>query len=84
MKEPRVSSRLEDNLGSPFAPLLYSISTLHCLTVSLANDGAGLGTAWGEQRALRMLADAGFAEVEVHEAPGDPIDAIFLTHKPSP
>jgi hypothetical protein len=31
-----------------------------------------------------MLADAGFAEVEVHEAPGDQIDAIFLPHEPSP
>jgi SAM-dependent methyltransferase len=82
MKEPRVSSSLEDNVANPFAPLLYSVSTLHCLTVSLAEDGAGLGTAWGEQRALRMLADAGFPEVEVHEAPGDPIDGIFLSRKP--
>src|SRR5512133_999761 len=54
MKEPRVSSDLADNIGNPFAPLLYSISTLHCLTVSLAHSGAGLGTAWGEQVARRM------------------------------
>src|SRR5205823_12845060 len=47
MKEPRVSSNLEDNIGNPMAPLVYSTSTLHCLTVSLAHDGAGLGTAFG-------------------------------------
>ena len=37
--------------ANPLAPMLYSVSTLHCLTVSLADGGAGLGTAWGEQLA---------------------------------
>ena len=55
MKEPRVSSNLEDNIGNPFAPFIYSVSTLHCLTVSLAHGGAGLGTAFGEQVAREML-----------------------------
>jgi SAM-dependent methyltransferase len=82
MKEPRVSSNLEDNVGNPFAPLIYSISTLHCLTVSLAHDGAGLGTAFGEQVARQLLQEAGFGAVEVHEAPGDPTDAVFVTTKP--
>jgi SAM-dependent methyltransferase len=82
MKEPRVSSDLADNIGNHFAPLLYSISTLHCLTVSLAHGGAGLGTAWGEQVARRMLADAGFRDLLVYDAPGDPTDAIFISSKP--
>jgi SAM-dependent methyltransferase len=81
MKEPRVSSMLENNVGNPFAPLIYSISTLHCLTVSLAHDGAGLGTAFGEQVACQLLATAGFGEVAVHEAPGDPMDAVFVATK---
>ena len=46
-----VSSNLEDNLANPMAPFIYAVSTLHCLTVSLADGGAGLGTAWGEQTA---------------------------------
>jgi SAM-dependent methyltransferase len=78
MKEPRVSSNLEDNVGNPFAPLLYSVSTLHCLTVSLAEGGAGLGTAFGEQLARRLLSEAGFVDVVVNEAPGDPFDAVFV------
>src|SRR5262245_54157927 len=45
MKEPRLSSNLEDNIGNPFAPMAYAASTLHCMTVSLAEGGAGLGTA---------------------------------------
>jgi len=79
MDEPRVSSRLEDNMGNPMAPFLYAVSTLHCLTVSLAADGAGLGTAWGEQVAVEMLRDAGFGPVQIHDAPGDPGNAVFVT-----
>jgi len=37
--EPRASSNLEDNVGNPFAPWLYGISVLHCMTVSLAEAG---------------------------------------------
>jgi SAM-dependent methyltransferase len=82
MVEPRASSNLEDNRANPLAPMLYSMSTLHCLTVSLAYGGAGLGTVWGEQLALTMLAEAGFGEVAVHPAPGDPFDTVFVTSKP--
>ena len=82
MVEPRVSSDLAGNLANPQAPLLYSISTLHCLTVSLAGGGAGLGAAWGEELARSMLADAGFGDVVVHEAPGDPLNAVFVASKP--
>lgn len=83
MKEPRVSSNLEDNIGNPMAPLVYSTSTLHCLTVSLAHDGAGLGTAFGEQVARRLLGDARFTDVAVHNSPGDPMDAVFVSQKPA-
>ncbi len=48
------------------------------MTVSLAHGGAGLGTMWGEQVALRMLADAGFAEVMLHDVPDDPFDTLFV------
>jgi 2-polyprenyl-3-methyl-5-hydroxy-6-metoxy-1,4-benzoquinol methylase len=82
MNEPRISSNLEDNIGNPVAPMTYAISLLHCMTVSLAEGGAGLGTGWGEQVALGLLSDAGFGPVEVHDAPGDPGNAIFVTHRP--
>jgi SAM-dependent methyltransferase len=59
MMEPKAGSRLEDNLNSRGA-LLYGISTLHCMTQSLARGGAGLGSAWGRERAEQMAADAGF------------------------
>ena len=49
---------------------------------SLAHGGTGLGALWGEQRARKMLADVGFAEVAAHAAPGDPINPISVTTKP--
>jgi SAM-dependent methyltransferase len=78
--EPRASSNLEDNIGNPFAPWLYGISVLHCMTVSLAEGGAGLGTAWGEQTARRFLAEAGFTSVEVVEAPG-PQNSVYICRR---
>src|SRR5215207_8377587 len=45
--------------------------------------GAPFGPPWwGEQVALALLSDAGFGPVEVHDAPGDPGNAIFVTHRP--
>ncbi len=60
MVEPKVADRLEDNLQNPFATLLYGISVLHCLTQSLAHDGAGLGACWGEAKARDLVQEAGF------------------------
>jgi SAM-dependent methyltransferase len=82
MTEPAGADDLEENLGNPMAPILYATSTLHCLTVSLAHGGAGIGTVFGERLARRMLADAGFAGVERHPAPGDPMNAVYVTTKP--
>jgi hypothetical protein len=54
------------------------VSTMHCMTVSLADGGMGLGTMWGEQTARRMLAEAGFTSVEVHRDDGDLGSAYFV------
>lgn len=67
MVDIAASSRLEENLDRQFAAWMYTISCMHCMTVSLAQDGDGLGTMWGEQKALQMLADAGFPHVEVQK-----------------
>jgi 2-polyprenyl-3-methyl-5-hydroxy-6-metoxy-1,4-benzoquinol methylase len=78
MMDVKASSLLERNIGSPMAPLLYSTSTLHCLTVSLAYGGTGLGTVWGEELARQMLADAGFTHVEVHDVPDEPVNCLYV------
>jgi SAM-dependent methyltransferase len=81
LREPHGAGTLAENLGNPMAPVLYSVSTLHCLTVSLAHGGAGIGTIFSEQRARRMLAEAGFAEPGIRPAPGSPLDAVYVTRK---
>ena len=63
MVDIKASSKLEDNIGVPFASYLYAVSTMHCMSVSLGLDGDGLGTVWGRQLATSMLADAGFGDV---------------------
>ncbi len=72
------SSNLEENLDHPLGPTLYTFSVTHCMTVSLAQHGAGLGTVWGEQTARRMLADAGFTQVEVKQVPGDILNNYYI------
>ena len=82
MNEPRMPAALEDNLENPIAPFTYAVSTLHCMAVSLAHGGAGLGTGWGEETALRLLEEAGFGDVTVEATPGDPGNALFTTTAP--
>jgi len=71
------SSELADNVGVPMAPYLYTMSTMHCMSVSLAGGGPGLGTAWGHQVATRMLHEAGFTDVKLFERV-DPVNSLYV------
>lgn len=71
MQDIAMRSQLEDNLSHPLAPFLYTISLTHCMSVSLAQDGAGLGTCWGRELAQQMLAEAGFGAVTLHHLSQD-------------
>lgn len=57
--EANASDRLEQNLN-PIGRSLYGASTMHCMTVSLAHGGEGLGVVVGESRAREMAIEAGF------------------------
>jgi 2-polyprenyl-3-methyl-5-hydroxy-6-metoxy-1,4-benzoquinol methylase len=74
------SSELADNVGTPMAPYLYTMSTMHCMSVSLASGGPGLGTAWGHQTATRMMRDAGFADVRLFERV-DPANSLYVARR---
>jgi len=75
------SSTLADNLTHPLGPFLYAVSCMHCMTVSLAAGGMGLGTMWGEQRARQMLADAGFTSVGLRQVEGDILNSYYIATK---
>jgi 2-polyprenyl-3-methyl-5-hydroxy-6-metoxy-1,4-benzoquinol methylase len=78
MQDIQGSSHHHENLDHPGGPLLYMISTMHCMTVSLAQGGEGLGAMWGEEKARELLAEAGFSSVEVHLLEHDPFNAYFV------
>lgn len=78
MVEFQAHAGLEDNLDLPWASFLYAISTTHCMSVSLGQGGAGIGTVWGVEEADRMLREAGFSEVELHVLEADPFNAYFV------
>ena len=75
------SSHLPGNLNHPLGPLLYTISTMHCMTVSLAYGGCGLGTMWGRETALAMLAEAGFTQTEVYTLAHDIQNCYYVSRK---
>jgi SAM-dependent methyltransferase len=78
MVDIAASSHLEGNLDNPLAPFLFTVSTMHCMTVSLAQGGEGLGACWGEEKARELLAEAGFTSVEVSRVEGDPLNAYYV------
>ncbi len=77
----QASSNLEENMQHPLAPMLYGVSTLHCMTVSLALNGEGLGTVWGEQKARELLTEAGFKRVDVEHVEGDIFNSYYVCRK---
>jgi 2-polyprenyl-3-methyl-5-hydroxy-6-metoxy-1,4-benzoquinol methylase len=78
MQEIAGSSHLASDMKHPLAPFLYGISCMHCMSVSLAYGGPGLGAMWGKERALSMLREAGFGDVSVHELPHDMINYYYI------
>ena len=81
MQDIRASSNVQGNLEHPVAPFLYTISCLHCMTVSLAADGMGLGAVWGEEKALEMLKDAGFSRVTIQQLDHDFLNNFYIVKK---
>jgi 2-polyprenyl-3-methyl-5-hydroxy-6-metoxy-1,4-benzoquinol methylase len=81
MQDIAGSSHVHNNADHPIGPFLYTLSMMHCMTVSLAQDGPGLGAMWGEELALEMLAEAGFDTVTVRQLPHDIQNNYFIATK---
>lgn len=78
MQDIDASSEPVENIDHPLGALLYTVSCMHCMTVSLAQGGLGLGAAWGVQRAEQMLREAGFEAVRLHRFPHDVQNVYFI------
>jgi 2-polyprenyl-3-methyl-5-hydroxy-6-metoxy-1,4-benzoquinol methylase len=81
MVDIQASSQVEENVTHPLGPFLYTVSCLHCMTVSLAQGGEGLGTVWGEHLATEMLHQAGFSQVEIQHQPTDVFNSYYVCTK---
>ncbi|MHC4946201.1 MAG: class I SAM-dependent methyltransferase [Planctomycetota bacterium] len=81
MQDIAASSQLEKNVDHPVGSLLYTISCMHCMSVSLAQDGVGLGAVWGQEKALELLGEAGFNDVEVKTLPHDIMNNYYIARK---
>ncbi len=78
MQDISASSHVEKNIDHPLGAFLYTISCMHCMTVSLAREGAGLGAVWGTELATQMLEEAGFQNVSVANLPHDMMNCYYL------
>lgn len=79
MQDIKACSHHAGNRDLPLGPFIYAISCMHCMSVSLAGGGVGLGAAWGKELALRMLKEAGFGATTVHELPHDPLNLYYVS-----
>ena len=83
MQDIAGSSHVHKNIDHPLGTLLYTISCMHCMTVSLAQNGDGLGAMWGEDTALEYLTGAGFNDVSITHLPHDVQNAYYVATKKS-
>jgi SAM-dependent methyltransferase len=81
MQDIAGSSYLENNLDHPIAPFLYTISTMHCMTVSMAQNGSALGAMWGKEKAVEMLKATGFTGIEIKQLAHDFQNYFYIITK---
>ena len=83
MQDIKAATKMHENIGTPLGTFTYTISCMHCMSVSLAQGGAGLGAAWGKEKALEMLGQAGFRGVAVRELAHDIVNYYYIASIPS-
>ena len=81
MQDIHGSSEVHNNIGHPVGPLLYSLSVTHCMTVSLAQGGDGLGTMWGREKATELLRNAGFTQIRIEQLEHDFQNDYYIIRK---
>jgi ubiquinone/menaquinone biosynthesis C-methylase UbiE len=81
MQDIKGSSHVFNNISHPIGTFLYTVSCMHCMTVSLAQGGEGLGAMWGEEKTREYLQRAGFRSVEKHELAHDIQNNWYVVRK---
>lgn len=81
MQDIHSAGHVHGNLDHPVGPLLYTISCMHCMTVSLAQGGEGLGAMWGQSTAKKLLNEAGFGDFHIHQLDHDFQNDYYVINK---
>ena len=81
MQDIRASSTMHNNIGHPTGTFLYTISCMHCMTVSLAQGGEGLGAMWGEEMTREYLQRAGFRDIVTSQLAHDISNNWYVARK---
>ncbi len=81
MQDISGTSHLEEDKKHPIGTFLYTISCMHCMTVSLAQGGEGLGAMWGEEKTKEYLANAGFTAVQTNKLVHDIQNNWYVVRK---
>ena len=71
MQDISGTSHVEKDVAHPIGTFLYTVSCMHCMAVSLAQGGEGLGAMWGEEKTRDYLQRAGFRSVVTHRLAHD-------------
>lgn len=81
MQDLRGSSYVSKKVDHPIGTFLYAISTMHCMTASLAQGGEGLGAAWGEEKTREYLKKAGFRSIVTNQLTHDIQNSWYVVRK---
>jgi hypothetical protein len=81
MQDISGTSHMDEDVEHPIGTFLYTISCMHCMTVSLAQGGEGLGAMWGEEKTREYLQRAGFRSVTTHQLAHDIQNNWYVVRK---
>lgn len=81
MQEINGTSHVDRDIEHPIGTLMYTISCMHCMTVSLAQGGEGLGAMWGEERTRDYATRAGFTSITATHFPHDIQNNWYVARK---
>jgi ubiquinone/menaquinone biosynthesis C-methylase UbiE len=81
MQDIHSTGHVHKNMNHPLGPALYTVSCMHCMSVSLAQGGDGLGAMWGREKAQELLEKAGFEEIKIHQLDHDIQNDYYVMNK---
>jgi ubiquinone/menaquinone biosynthesis C-methylase UbiE len=81
MQDISGTGHVHEDAAHPMGTFLYTASCMHCMTVSLAQGGEGVGAMWGEQKTREYLQKAGFRAVTRHRLAHDVCNNWYVIAK---